>query len=292
MKNSILYNSMIMLLLFAISLNVYVMINPAPSINQFEEDLKSEIEQEIIEEEKNEVQVNEEKEQELPNCPAFRDALSAYEYASKILATQKNLYVAGFGSVSAAGGLGNQSIKTIKKIDDSGNIYCESVSKKAGMFGVNVAEATLYKNDGYILKNNTKDISDSLVANYSGTYQKVSVDSYLKDYKLLPWERSYDINASSISQSSITFNGKVFKCSMILNKSAVARYGEKIKKSSDAKSLPNFSSITVNFTIDIKGRFVSFSSSDSYVIDLGVSASVSQNLTETYYYKKVVIDEV
>ena len=86
------------------------------------------------------------------------------------------------------------------------------------MFGVNVAEATLSQNDGYILKNDTKDISDSLVANYSGTYQKVSVDSYLKDYKLLPWERSYDINASSISQSSITFNGKVFKCSMILNK--------------------------------------------------------------------------
>ncbi len=291
MKNSILYNSMIMLLLFAISLNVYVMINPAPSINQFEDDLKSEIEQEIIEEEKNEVQVDEEK-KELPNCPAFRDALSAYEYASKILESQKDLYVAGFGSVSAAGGLGNQSIKTIKKIDCDGNIYCESVSKKAGMFGVNVAEATLYQNDGYILKNNTKDISDSLVANYSGTYQKVSVDSYLKDYKLLPWERSYDINAGSISQSSITFNGKVFKCSMILNKNAVVKYGEKIKKSSDAKSLPNFSSISVNFTIDIKGRFVSFSSSDSYVINIGVSASVSQNLTETYYYKKVVIDEV
>ena len=201
----------------------------------------------------------EDSQKELVNCPSFKDAISAYNYASELLAKQTNVYVLGFGSVSAAGGLGNQAIKTVKKIDKDGNIYCESVSKKTSMFGVNVAEASLFMQDGYISTKNTTNISDSLVANYSGAYNKVSVEKYVSDNKILPWERNYDISTSSIVKSNITFNGKEYKCSLVLNNNAVKRYAQKIKKTSGSNSLPNFTSMTVSFTLDLKGRFKTLS---------------------------------
>lgn len=293
MKNSILYNSMIVLMLLAISINIFALSNPVPSTNEMDEQIKNEIEQEITENENFKPGDKEEEKGELANCPVFNNALSAYNYASNILNLQKNVYIAAFGSIYAAGGLGNQSIKVIKKIDGEGNIFSESVSKKAGLFGVNVADAAFYKKGhDYLLVNSSADISDSLVANYANDYKNVKIDNYLSKYKLLPWERNYDINEGSISQSSLSFNGSVFKCSMILNNNAVTRYAEKIKVSSDAKSLPKFSGISVSFVIDKKGRFLSFESSDSYNVNIGVSANVSQELTETYYYKNVVINEV
>lgn len=292
MKNNILYNFMIVLMLLAISINIFALSNPVPHTNEMDEQIKNEIEQEVVEDEI--VSSDEqEKKEELSNCPVFNNALSAYNYASNILSLQKNVYIAAYGSVYAAGGLGNQSIKVIKKVDAEGNIFSESVSKKAGLFGVNVADAAFYKNgEDCLLVNSSSVISDSLVASYTNSYKNVTINDYLSKYKLLPWERNYDINESSVSQSNLSFNGSVFKCSMILNSNAVTRYAEKIKMSSDAKSLPKFSGISISFVLDKKGRFLSFDSSDSYNVNIGVSANVSQELTETYYYKNVVINEV
>ena len=292
MKNNLLYNFVIVFMLLTISFNIVVFSGAGSSIDGFEDQIENEVDDEILNNETEGGVTTPEEEKELPNCPSFRSALAAYEYASKILDKQTNLYVASYGSISAAGGLGNQSVKNIKKIDGEGNIYCESVSKKTSMFGVNVAECSLYTGGENILTKTSTTISDSLVASYPAEFTTQALSAYVDENKLLPWERAYDIDENCIVSSNITFNGKEFKCAIILSNKSVERYRRKIQKTSGSSSLPNFSNISVSFSLDKKGRFVSFESEESYTVDLGIKATVSQKLKETYYYKNVVIDEV
>ncbi len=291
MKSNIKYNLITLLLLVAISINiVFISYQSSSTVSAGEQDEETPV---TTDPTCDDVTNNDDYEEvALPSITSFRSALAAYTYAQNLYGETKNMVVSGSGSVSAAGGLANQEIRTIRKFDDKGNIFCESVSKKTSMFGVNFAECSYFKGGSTLKYNESTDISDSLVANYSGTFREVTLDEYKQKNKLLPWERCYVINKDTIEQSNITFNGKVFKCSLVLNNEAVVDYSQKIKNSSGASSLPNFTNVSISFTIDIKGRFLTFTSSDAYTISMGLNASVTQKLTENYSYKKVTIDEV
>lgn len=225
----------------------------------------------------------------------FKSALDAYLYAHNYLTTSTGVYSVISGSVDA--GVATQQVIGVKKIDSQGNFYNESVSKKNGSIGVDLAERIyIPKNENKVYIRSTKDIDNSLIANYKDPYSYTSQEEYLQKNKILPTESNYIINDNTVKGSSIRYSAsdKKYYGTLILNQDAVEKYKYKVKESSGSSIVPNFTSIEVSFTLDKYGRFLNIKTIEVYEIKIVINVTTKMTINETfkaYNNSKVVIDE-
>lgn len=227
--------------------------------------------------------------------PTFKTALEAYTYATDYLNKSTGVYSVISGIVDA--GVTTQQIIGVKKIDSNGNFYNESVSKKNGSIGVDLAERLyLPKDEENIYVQSTKDINSSLVANYTTPYNCLTQAEYLEKNKVLPNQSNYIINSDTVKGSSIRYSAsdKKYYCTLIFNESAVANYKYKVKESSGSSIVPKFSSIEVSFTLDRYGRFLNIKTIEVYEIKVVINVTTKMTVNETfkaYNNANVIIDE-
>lgn len=225
----------------------------------------------------------------------FKTALDAYLYAHNYLANSTGVYSVISGNVDA--GVATQQIVGVKKIDSQGNFYNESVSKKNGSLGVDLAERIyLPKNENKIYVRSTKDIDNSLIANYTNPYSCITQEEYLQKNKILPNQSNYIINNNTVKGSSIRYSAsdKKYYGTLILNQEAVENYKYKVKESSGSSIIPNFTSIEVAFTLDKYGRFLTIKTVEVYEIKIVINVTTKMTVNETYKAynnNKVIIDE-
>ena len=225
----------------------------------------------------------------------FKTALDAYLYAHNYLSKSTGVYSVISGTVDA--GVATQQVIGVKKIDSEGNFYNESVSKKNGTIGVDLAERVyLPKNENNIYVQSTKDIDNSLIANYKDPYNCITQEEYLRKNKILPNQSNYIINSDTVKGSSIRYSAsdKKYYGTLILNDGAVENYKYKVKESSGSSIVPKFTSIEVSFTLDKYGRFLNVKTIEVYEIQIVINVTTKMTINETYKAynnAKVVIDE-
>lgn len=223
--------------------------------------------------------------------PEFTSGAEAYAYALNKYTNAKSIIVETSGYADTA--IGKQSIKAIRQRNASGNLYFTALSYSSF---VQVAKEVYY--DGRIFRQRSSSVvSSSLSPTYDGTWvQSTSYISAIKTYKqkygIGPDELNYTVTSDGVVSDTFSATdwataltaGSTCTFTLKLDPSiAGEKYRYNVKENANAKSLPSFTKVEIDVTINAAGNFVKLVSRDAYVLTVsGVTSDISSVVTDTF----------
>ncbi len=227
------------------------------------------------------------------NTPSI-DESDSKDVVSRVLwkvANRSNYKVISNGDSKAS--IANQTIENLKIVKDN---KCFLQTTSTGLINFSKQRFLLKDEEKYFSRQASTVSSSNVTYDDNEAPECYSFSYYLDEYGTLPFKAtSYVINQDTyLSSPTIIKDGDNYKINIELDPNgdkAPYYYVSEILTSSESSTVPEFTSIKLEFVIDRNYNLLTATQDEEYNVTKIIKAHTVTHVVDTYYYDDIEFDE-